>query len=217
MRFQAKLTTSPQQLERALSFTVKQMIEKNLPKVEQFLTNEIRDIITRGFRSSPEYQALISGNLRKDFGIDNGGPAVEAIIDRWANSFISVFSPITLVGTKLRFKGTVQCIESSFADVINMAEGHVFSKGGTVPWLRWLLLEGDRILIQDYLVQYNLSSKSKSFSRTGEALMRHKQGASFKVDPTYAGTIKENWTTRVVNNIGAEIEAALENAADKMI
>lgn len=217
MYISAKISTPIKQLELAVAYTVKEKFNKKLFSAEQFLTDSLRDLILTSFHSSPEYNSLLNGKLRSELGLDNAAARVENIIQYWANNYIGQFKPITLVGTKLKFDASIQHIESDMQDIAGHTDAIVFSNGKVVPWLEWLLLKGNSILVDDYILSYNLSVQDKQYSRSGDALMRKRIGGSFSISPEFAGNINDNWTTRVVNNIKNQIDLILIKTVEKFI
>jgi hypothetical protein len=61
--------------------------------------------------------------------------------------------------------------------------------------LEWLLLEGNKTIIKNQQVIVRPSK----FSRTGMALMQE-SNKSWKVPSQYAGTIRNNWITRAIDD-----------------
>ena len=74
-----------------------------------------------------------------------------------------------------------------------------------------MLLKGNAIIIKNYEVKFGPSPKSRS----GDALMIQ-SSSSWRVPPEFAGTIKDNWTTRALNRIDNKIinliQTTLENS-----
>ena len=100
-------------------------------------------------------------------------------------------------------------IRSDFSDVLSSDSGFVIDalRGYQLPWLEWLLLEGNKAIIskQEVIIGPN------KFSRTGLAIMRP-SNKSWRVPSEFAGTIKDNWITRAIDNSESQINELLDKA-----
>jgi hypothetical protein len=76
-----------------------------------------------------------------------------------------------------------------------------------LPWLQWLLLEGNATIVRNYTVSFG----PNRFSRTGFALMRPSL-QSWKVPSEFAGTINDNWITRAIDGAESNIQKLLDGA-----
>ena len=72
--------------------------------------------------------------------------------------------------------------------------------GYSIPWLDWLLLKNNQILVRNYEVQYTNSNRSRS----GMAIMVN-SNSNWRVPPEYAGSITNNWTTRAVDRVESKV------------
>ena len=87
----------------------------------------------------------------------------------------------------------LQMIQQDFADLLSLGSASFTSENNSqIDWLRWLLLEGDTIIITNY----NFILGPNPASRTGGGIMRKNGAGSWRVPPEYAGTVQNNWITR---------------------
>ena len=77
--------------------------------------------------------------------------------------------------------------------------------GGSLPWLQWLLLEGDSIIIANFGVEYS----NEAQGRAGPARMT-RQARPFRVNPKFSGTKDDNFITRSLSGRILEIEKAIK-------
>ena len=82
------------------------------------------------------------------------------------------------------------------------------SSGYSLPWLKWLLLDGSAILVPNHSVVFGPNPKS----RTGNAIMRLDKNRGWSVPSQYQGTESNNWITRALDNAAPEIEKLINGA-----
>lgn len=187
-----------------------------LPEVTKFMDsginmvkNELPQIIRQAIVSSPEYQSLLSGELRYEFGIPDPGPKLAGLIDIWANNISYTKMNPTIKGDKIKAFFSANTIRIDYADVLYTDYALVVdgARGYSLPWLEWLLLEGNKTIIDNYEVILGASK----YSRTGNALMKS-SNQSWKVPSAYAGTASDNWITRAIDSVSDNIENLLNKA-----
>jgi hypothetical protein len=145
------------------------------------------------FQSSFEVHNLIDGDLRYDLGLTQN-EAVN-VVERIAQ----ILSEDIQVAVKREPYGatmTVSFVKYPYLEILNIPEATFTSKSGhEIEWLLWLLEKGNDILVQDYHVQYQQSSKSRS----GGAFMF--RSGIFRIPPQFAGTLYDNFITRAFTDI----------------
>lgn len=150
-----------------------------------------------------EYKSLLSEQLLGELGIPNVDEKLSNILKTIKGSVDVETTPITRTGDTLSGGLVVKMIRSDFQDVIGLPDAsYETEKGSTIPWLDWLLTQGDRIIVVGYDVKMPLSSRERAHSRTGLALMR--PGTGWRVPPEFAGTLEDNFITRAF--VPSEVE-----------
>lgn len=185
-----------------------------LPEVRIYFQNaiagldtKITDLVINSITSQPEYSSLMSGSLQYEFGIPDPSSRLSEILDTIRTNSIVQIKPPTISGSKISASIKIQMIQSNFNDLIQLGSSKITSEKGTeLNWLRWLLLEGDTIIISDYHVVLGPNPRS----RTGMAIMT--RGGSWRVPPEYAGSVRSNWITRAIDSVSSEIESAISSA-----
>jgi hypothetical protein len=76
----------------------------------------------------------------------------------------------------------------------------------TIPWLDWLLTEGDRILVSGFSLELG-----QGLGRSWGGRMVEAPTGSWRIEPQYAGTLTDNFVTRAL------AEKKLESAISKEI
>lgn len=213
MLISLKLTTPIKQIEAMMLKAIADEMNKHLVTIAEIVKAKMVFFMLEKIKSTAEYESLINGKLKAEFGLDDAQARVDTIIRKWATSLTYTVKKVSPKVRTITGGFSVNAILSDFSDVIKLADSTIFSKGGEVPWLRWLLLEGYKNLIADYDIRFGAYPKS----RTGEAQMYRKPGNAYKVPNEFAGTIDDNWITKTFDNVDAELQKILLNAVDKVI
>lgn len=209
MKFFLKVLESDKQIAesilRALLPEVETFLKKALQNIRISLPQAIREII----QNTPEYDSLMGGQLQYEFGIPDPGNKLAAIIDIWSNNVKIEYNPPTITGSKIKASFSVSLIRSDFNDVLSSDASFVIDnfRGYQLPWLEWLLLEGNKVIVKNQEVVFGPSK----FSRTGYALMKE-SNSSWRVPSEFAGTIRDNWITRAIDNAENQINELINKA-----
>ena len=182
-------------------------VKRVAPRIKTRVTEEIRIAVREALVATPEYQSILQGKLRAQLGIPDANTRIITIIDTWVNN-ISVkvktgTSPLLLIDIGL--------IRTDYGDVLSLPQATYTYRSkhgqGEIPWLKWLLLEGDKRII----TKYEFSSNPRG-SRTGMGIMVRKSRGSWQVPPEFSGTSVDNFATRALGNIESVIDKIVEKA-----
>lgn len=198
MKYSIKLLESSSEIAskilQALQDNVSKIINKVLPKIEQDLKNLVSDAL----RQEPEYQSLLSGTLKAEFGIYDSG-SVEKIVEALSSTIKIEQQPIQIGRNSLRGGFSITMMKSDDMDgiiFIDSASVVDNTRGYVLPWLEWLLYENNKPIVKNYTVNYTNSE----YSRSGLAIMIP-DDSNWRVPPEFAGSIKNNWTTRAISRL----------------
>jgi hypothetical protein len=175
--------------------------------IQTSITDQLRKAVREALVSTPEYQSILQGKLKAELGIPNSDARIMAVIDTWVNNiFVTVktgTTPLLLID--------IGIIKEDYSDVLSLPQAQYTYKSkrgqGEIPWLRWLLLEGDKRII----TRYEFSNNPRG-SRTGMGIMKKKEKGSWQVPPEFSGTSVDNFATRALGNIGNIIDKIVERA-----
>ena len=182
-------------------------VKRVAPRIKTRVTEEIRIAVREALVATPEYQSILQGKLRAQLGIPDPNTRIITIIDTWVNN-ISVkvktgTSPLLLIDIGL--------IRTDYGDVLSLPQATYTYRSkhgqGEIPWLKWLLLEGDKRII----TKYEFSSNPRG-SRSGMGIMVRKSRGSWQVPPEFSGTSVDNFATRALGNIESVIDKIVEKA-----
>lgn len=195
---------------------VKNILETLLPQVATFMDkgieiikNNLPNIISDAIKNSPEYNSILNGELRYEFGIADPGTKLTGLLDIWSNNIKYTHMKPTIINNNIKAMFSASTIRIDYADVLYTDYALVIdsTRNYTLPWLEWLLLEGNKTIIDKYEVIIG----PNRFSRTGNALMQPSK-KSWRVPPMYAGTASDNWITRSIDSVSDNIDNLLNRA-----
>lgn len=207
MRFTFKLLDSQKDIQqkilKAMLSQVSSIIDDAISKIK----NNLPTIISQNIINSPEYSSLLSGKLKYEFGIPNPDSKLASLIDVWSTNILYTYQKPFISGTKIKSTFSANMIRADFSDVLysDFAAVVDIARGYSLPWLEWLLLEGNKTIIKNYEVKIGPSRSS----RTGYALMKPST-KSWKVPSEFSGTFSDNWITRAIDKAAPQIETLLD-------
>lgn len=193
-------------------------LDKIFKSVADDIRTEIGTFITDRITSQPEYQSIISGRLHGELGLINPKKSIDAVINQMIKSTEVKNDPVRIIGAKSMTGGVIVNISpSNYADLLGLSEASYKSHQYDIPWLRWLLLEGNNILVAEYSVTTNLNTVNRKFSRSKKALMKKKKGSVWRVPAAFQGTKDDNFIIRAFSSQEGEDKfiELIENALNR--
>jgi len=199
-----KLITPVSQIKDKINESLSIQMNKILRSKQSFITKELQDSINGWILEQPEIISLLSSNpnsLAGQFGIPSGmvNSAVESIIYSIKNSIRIDFQPFD---KKLKGSFNINVQPDDFQDILSLGTGHVNYKDGDLHWLDWLITLGSSIIVANYHYQ-----PSGGRGRSGLGFMS--VGQSFRVSPSFSGTIDNNFITRALRGRESYISSIL--------
>lgn len=196
MQFDIVLIDSPDEIAkkilRAMAEEFNTRMNNKLPNIKE----RIRNLTIYMIKQSDTYQSLIDGELAAHFGLPSANRQimVDTIIDKIGDSIKIEVKQVKQFGKSFRGQSTINVLVKDFSDILSMAEAFVSTeKGQILPWLEWLLIKGDTIIISEYDVRL-IDGKGRS----GAGMMIKNSSGAWRVPPKYSGTIRDNWLTRTL-------------------
>lgn len=202
---------------QALQKEIAERFSAFLTSINTELKREIKKLVGEALEDSPEYQSILGGILREHFGIANPGEVLAEIV-QFIKSTVAVrkTSPAGFYDI-----GGIQA--AVLADVYELlglkASSYIsYSKRNgelIIPWLSWLLLDGDELIIADYEINFD---KSRASSRTGNAIMvkagKNRRSRGWKVPNQFSGTVGNNWISRSLEPVIPKIQALVYSTCE---
>lgn len=213
MKFSLDLIETDNIIVKLILEEMRKVVDTAVNKAIAGISNEVKDVVAESLRTQPEYSSLMAGTLRAELGIENAD-TINSVIQALINTLEVKINPITVTNNGLNGGFLLTMMKSDdMSGVIyqNIASVND-SKGYSLPWLEWLLLKGNEILVKNYEVKYT----SSSYSRSGMAIMVPSD-ESWRVPPEFIGTEDNNWTTRAINSVEDSVYKIIQNNIEKYL
>ncbi len=177
---------------------------KNAIKINNAIKKRVQDTIRHMLILAPEVMELMGGSLQGQLGVTDPRGRLTAIVDTWVENI-----EVSTVTYKLNKEGPllaiqIRAIREDYSDVLSLPESSyesVTARGMfVIDWLRWLLLEGDKTIVNYSFLPGNLRG-----SRTGLGIMVRKQGRRWSIPPQFRGTEQDNFATRALSDLDKHI------------
>lgn len=210
LSFRLKLTESNSVIAQNMLKALLPDLNKYFDKIYNKMRQTIPVILINHIKAQPEYDSLMSGKLKAEFGLPDSSARLSSILSTIESGSVVQTKPLAIAGSRIRGSVRLQMVQKDFSDLLSLgAASFTTEKGSSLEWLRWLLTEGDTTIIADYT--FVLGSHPNS--RTGMGIMREFGGSSWRVPPEFAGTVNNNWITRAINAASSDIQNELESLA----
>jgi len=199
------------------SAIINSILKALLPEVDKYFKKSINNlksslpvVIQKAISNTPEYSSIQSGILRYNFGIPDPNSKLSGLIDIWSNNIQINYTQPIISRNSIKCNISAGMIKIDFSDVLYTEYAIVVDsiRGYSLPWLEWLLLEGNKTIIKNQKIIFGPNKAS----RTGFAIMRDSQTSSWKVPSQYAGTQNDNWITKAIDDAALEIENTINKA-----
>ena len=195
----------PSKFRKNVVREITNIIKGRVDKIKTTITEGLRESVRESLMATPEYQSIIQGKLKAQLGIPESNTRILSIIDTWVNNI----SVKVKVGKSPFLSIEIGIIKDDYGDVLSLPHASYTYKSrrgqGTIPWLKWLLLEGDKRII----TKYEFSQNTRG-SRTGMGIMISKHRGGWQVPPEFSGTSVDNFATRALGNIEQVIDQLVE-------
>lgn len=214
MNINLKLLESNAEITNKILLSIKDILDVAFGKALKTLRVSIPNQVKNAIMSEPEYQSLVSGKLKYEFGIPNSASEVNKIISIWTNNIVVDVTPVSISSGGLRGGFGINMIQADYSDVLGAGSASVTDSktGAVLPWLEWLLLYGGQIIVKNYKVQMGPNRNS----RTGMAIMVSSK-ENWRVPSEFAGTKDNNWITRALTNLDSPITKLIQEEIEKNI
>ena len=199
-----KIENFDKELRVELNKIIIRRVFRIINKLDQKIKKRIKDLI----KQQPEYQAILYDNqIIGQLGLANP-QIIEEIVNDWVQNVQVSFSPLKrdIGKIDIKFKSA-----TFSALVASPKASYTTEKGKTMKWLDWVLLKGTKEII----LGYSFLAKQTKASRTGYGIMIKKRLDAWSVPQDIAGTYKNNFLTRALDELGEEIEIILKEEFDK--
>ncbi len=204
------LVETTKQIARKILIEFRNQLRKIFPISLPKLQLNARKLVRQAIQRQPEYISLLGGTLQGELGVPESSRRLSVILDTYIDSIVVKLMPIQ-IRTRTLSGSIVIKFDSQFIEILSLSEAaYLTKKGETIPWLRWLLIEGD-LTITEYTFNTVPSHVIDKYSRTGLGLMFKRKGGRWSVPTEFRGTIGNNFITRAIASIQPELDRLARN------
>jgi hypothetical protein len=194
MRFTIELLETNKQIERKILDCIAEDFN-NLIQPKLSIIREKISVATVAFlKGSETYESLMRGELAGHFGLPVWGRRmmIDNVIQKIGDNIEIDYTPVRVRAGGFIGGAEIGVLVKDFSDILAMMEASVDTeKGQILPWLEWLLIRGDQIIISEYEINF-ISAQGRS----AKAIMVKNNSAVWRVPPEYSGVMGDNWLTR---------------------
>ena len=213
MNLSLTILESDSEIKSLILAQIKNVIDNSISKSIPKITNEIKAAVSLALKSEPEYHSLIGGEFKAQFGIPDAGQ-VDRVIDLMIETLKVRPAPIKVSSFGLSGGFELTMLESSdLGGVVSAPPAYVIdTKGYSLPWLEWLCLRNNEIIVRNFDVKYGPSRNSRS----GMAIMVPSAN-SWRVPPAFVGSVGRNWTTRAIERVEPQVYSIIQKSIEANI
>ena len=190
------------QFEKYVFTQLKNRLRLRSSAIKQSIEGPLKNIVRNSISATPEYRSLIGGKLQAELGVTSPLQRISNIIDTWVEN-ISVTIKVSkdpLLNIHIGF------LQKGYGDVLSLPDASYQYERGDIPWLEWLLLEGDKRIIRDYSFK-----PVRRGSRTGRGISVSQRRGGWQVPSEFSGTETNNFATRAFDGVDTKIENIIKS------
>lgn len=209
-----------QSFERHILKEISMKIKRKSETIAEDIRKNLKRVVKDRLVASEAYRSLLGGSLQGHLGVPDSAYRADAIIDVWLDGI----SVITKVGSSRAalLEIEIGVIQADYSDVLSMTEAEFsyysdrFEGMVTIPWLSWLLLEGDRKIIKEFQFM-RPGGRNVGQSRTGLGLMREGKGFAWQVPSQFSGTAERNFATEALTTLDEDISEIVSASLERYL
>lgn len=196
INFSVQLLESDSIIERKILENFAEEFNNSITSKISNIKQQLKYRTVEFIKGTATYFALVDGILASHFGLPLSSRKlmVDNIINTVANNIEIENKSISIRGGNFYNGLEIRVLLVGFSDILALSDAVITTnRGQDLPWLEWLLIRGDKIIISEYEIDL-ISGKGRS----GGAIMVRNDASVWRVPPMYAGTINSNWLTKTI-------------------
>ena len=202
-----KLIESNSEIISNINIGIADYVNKLFKKKANRIQRGIAKLVPAWVLEQPEIGSLTEegtpGSLNSQFGFYSGTSAmiISAVTQAVKESTSVRIDP---VDKNLNGGIFIEIQPENFGNLLSLSEGFIRTGQANLHWLDWLLTQGDRTIVANYLYQ-----PASGKGRSGGGTMA--LGGSWRVPPQYSGRVDDNFITRALNGREKQILDVIES------
>tara|TARA_R100000008_G_scaffold62018_1_gene39308 strand:+ start:1185 stop:1826 length:642 start_codon:yes stop_codon:yes gene_type:complete len=199
----------PTSFHRHIVKEVFNVLKQNENNINEGIKKKLQETIMEMLFNSPAVSSLMGGKLQAELGVVSAESTMIEVIDTWMNNI----HVSTKAGGSPLLTINIGILTQGYGDVLSLPSSVYQSAGGEmIEWLRWLLLEGDKTIVDYFFLPGN-----RSKSRTGLGIMVRKGGRRWSIPPEFRGTETDNFATRALENLDKALDRIVRVEINKVL
>ena len=199
----------PTSFHRHIVKEVFNVLKQNENNINEGIKKKLQETIMDMLFNSPAVSSLMGGKLQAELGVVSAESTMIEVIDTWMNNI----HVSTKAGGSPLLTINIGILTQGYGDVLSLPSSVYQSAGGEmIEWLRWLLLEGDKTIVDYFFLPGN-----RSKSRTGLGIMVRKGGRRWSIPPEFRGTETDNFATRALENLNKALDRIVRVEINKVL
>lgn len=199
------------EMRKAVSRKVLRILQRTISKI----TKDVGDTFVKYVRGTEAWRSLTETgpmDLRSNLGLSNEiiSTGLEDILQTWQKGFFTKVEDKSK-GNNLEIIITIGAIRSDYSDVLNLplskyisVNNNRFSKrrgeATEIPWLQWLLLEAETIVVSGWTT-LAVDGVNRRSSRSGTMIMRPSHSKNWTMPgPGRVSPPNKNFVEYIINS-----------------
>jgi hypothetical protein len=207
---------SDKKIENKINRIFLREVRKAISKAAKIAVPDIKEILRKAVYAQPEYESILQGDLQAELGIVDPHTKFEQIIDKWLDG-VKTNVVARISGKTLKGTFTIKLLTNDYSEILPIGAYDSINAAGDVtyiPWLQWLLLDGN-VTVANYRFGTQPQKVIDRYSRTKRGLMFIKFASRWTMPAQFAGVEGNNFLTRAVASVEAEIQQLLEKTLNR--
>jgi len=198
----------------ALADEFNNKVQNKIPNIR----DKVADVTMNFIRATEVYDSLVTGGsdkkgLAAHFGLPSWGRQgmVDSIVNTIGANIEITFRPIKVRGNNFDGGMNIGILIKDFTDILSLPGASVVTaKSQMLPWLEWLLVRGNKIIIDEYEIHL-ISGKGRS----NFAVMIKNNAAVWRVPSEYSGVMNDNWLIRAILDNVDNYKQVIQNIIER--
>ena len=191
------------QFEKYVFTQLKSRLRLRSSVIKKSIEDPLKEIVRRSIMATPEYRSLLGGTLQAELGVTFPLERISNVIDTWVENI----SVTVKAANDPLLNIHIGVLQQGYGDVLSLPDASYQYERGDIPWLEWLLLEGDKRIVRDYSFK-----PVRRGSRTGLGIMvSDEQRGGWQVPAEFSGTETNNFATRAFDGVDSKIEKIVKS------
>lgn len=172
------------------------ILDKVIQTGKKDILTDVQSVTKQLLYRSKFFINFINGDLKQQLGIPSGEEynRLSTIIETIINDIELNITPLKYNNGRTAGGIQIGIGRNAWENIIQLSSATVTTdKGETLEWLKWILKDGDKVVISEHDVNFLVG-----LGRSGGAIMVKSNATGWRVPSEFSGTTNDNWITREI-------------------